>query len=506
MKQYLPFRLIFPKLPFNYPSSWLVFLHVMKWNRIGSFREIRKILEVDGSVRPALNRWWDGGQVPHWKVEDACGLKRNELKYSFLDGWFPIPKLWECATLLMRGRARIRHCPQCIKFGYHSAVFYFEHITHCPWHREALQYCENCTDVLLKTWYEKKALETVSEQCEHLGIVLDALPPAEVPETFLIEERDWCNKHRDWVQCAIRLIGHAVYEVLAAQPFSMQDKQLVLKFLADRLWPPDFSYKLDTQVSILKLPVSKRAWELPYRNLLYSPGLRVRQRRALRAAQPQANSYDDASITKSIRRYLFRRYLRPHRKCLARLAAAEIGRWHTFNLATVCPCVMAYLIVFAKYWGIPPSEFLHSKMSHMKSHAERFIRRDATLRCESDMSMYNLLGDFYKMWSVLRNFREIDCHTLLLSYRYESGHFSFVTPRIYESALHYRQYVYWDAYLFMEDQACTLTASISDCIRRRRQPLTVELDAFQDSALANNQNILCALHNPESNSGRCCLL
>jgi hypothetical protein len=506
MKQCLSFRLIFPKLPFNYPSSWLVFLHIMKWNRIRSFREIRRILEVDRTVPPALNRWWDGGQVPHWKVEDVCGLKRNELKYSFLDGWFPTPKIWECATLEIRGRARIRHCPQCIKFGYHSAVFYFEHITHCPWHREALQYCVHCTDVLLTTWHQKKALETISEQCEHLGIVLDALAPADVPDNFSVEERVWCNEHRDWVQCAIQLIGHAVHEVLAAQPFHLQDKQVVLKFLADRLWPPDFSYKVDAQVSILKLPNSKLAWELPHHDLLYSPGLRTRLRRALRAAQPQANSYDDASIAKSIRRYIFRRYLRLHRKCLARLAAAEMGSWHTLNLATVCPCVMAYLIVFAQHWGISPSEFLHLKMSHVRSHADRFIRRDATLRCEIELSMYYLLGSFYKTWSVLRNFREIDCQTLALTYRYEIGHFSFVAPRIYKSASPHPHYIYWDAYLFIEDPTCALAASILDCVRRRRQPLTVELDAFQDSVFTNNENILCALHNPESNSGRCCHL
>jgi hypothetical protein len=475
----------------------------MKWNRIRDFREMRELLEMDGSDRREVNRWWDGAQVPHWKVESACGLKHNELKYSFLDGWFPLPKPWECATLEIRPRARIRHCPKCIKFGYHSSVFYFEHITHCPWHHEPLEYCESCSDVLQKNWSAKEGLTTTSEKCEHLGIVLGSLAASEAPEDFAFEERVWCNEHRDWVQFAIRLIGHTLYEVVAAKPLRLQNNQVVLKFLADRLWPPDFSYKFDARISILKLPFSKLAWELPYHDELYGRKIDS-QGKKIRALQPHALCADVAMMAKSVRRYIFRRYLRNHRKCMARLAAAREGQWHTFNLAGICPCVMAYLIVFAEHWGVSPREFLHSKRSHVKSHVDRFNRRGNTLKCESELDMYDLLGRFYRVWSVLRNYHEIDCQTLVLTFRHDSGHFSFVPPRIYEPTFIYRNYFYWDAYLFMEDQAFTLSASIPDCVRRRGQPLTVEIDSFQESALANNQNILCALHNPESDSGRCC--
>lgn len=496
-------RLIYLDPGFKYPSSWLVYLHVMKWNHFRSFKEIRALLEVGKSDSRAMNRWWDGGEIPHWKVEDACGLKRNHLKYSFLEGWFPSPKPWECVSLEMRPRMRIRHCPQCIKFGYHSAVFFFEHITHCPWHREKLEYCKHCSDVLENDWRPRKGMATVSEQCEHLGVILDALPSAAIPEGFVSDEVAWCNEHRDWIQCAVGLIGHAAYEVLVQVPHDIFDRRVVVKFLADHLWPPDFAYKLDAKISMLKLPVSKLSWEIPYHHELHG-GKMHSQKNAIRASQPQASPAEAATMAKSVRRYIFRRYLRLHRKCLARLSKVGLDQWHTFNLEGICPCVMAYLIAFSRYWGCSPFDFLHSKLSCAQSHAARFIKVGDTLKCENYLLMHNLLGDFYRHWSILRNYSQNDFETFLLSYRYDGDHFGVVPPMTYETALMYRQYFYWDVYLFMEDPACAHMASIPDCVKRRSVPLTVQLDEFLDSTLANNQNTLCAFHNPSNTNGRRC--
>jgi hypothetical protein len=467
----------------------------MKWNRIISFKEIRDMLGIPGSRILEADRWWDGKQIPHWRVENACGLARTELKYSFIDGWFPLPRKWECEVLEMRPRPRIRHCPQCVKFGYHSVVFYFEHISHCPWHREALQYCQQCSEVLLRKWPAKKGVMAAAETCQHLRIILDIVSPEEAPDYFQIEVMAWCDGLRNWVKDGVRLIGQAVYEVVVAVPSKLQDEDVVLKFLAGHASQDQYSSHVETQISMLNIPRSKLVWEKNYHNILRFPEIRIQFRDALRAMEPQAEVLDVISIVKSIRRYIFRRYIRRHRKCLSRLVRATTASWYTFNLDAICPCVVAYLIVFSREWDISPWDFLHIKSSHLRSYANRFFGLDDPLACESEVAMYVLIGNFYKMWSVLRHYREIGCRTLVLNYRYDGDRTSFVVPMIYETTRQHRYYIYWDAILFMENPDVVLARSIPDCSSRRRHPLQVRLNSYEYSLLNNNQNILCALHN-----------
>ncbi|MFP3677272.1 hypothetical protein SB725_09115 [Pseudomonas sp. SIMBA_041] len=503
MKPLKPVHLIFLRPPFKYTSSWLIFLHVMKWNHIRAFHEIRELLEVDGCEPEEFGRWWDGVQVPHSGLEDACGLMRNELKYSFLDGWFPLPEDSECETLAMRPRPRIRHCPKCIKLGYHSVIFYFEHITHCPWHNEALEYCQQCSDVLSKKWRGKKGIAAAAEKCEHLGVILDVLS-AEVPlEDFHVEVVVWCNELKDWSERGSRLIGQDMYEVVVAEPSKLQDKEVVFKFLADRASPGQFSTNVDAPVSMLKIPLSKLAWEKPFYHILSSPsGECITWYESLRGAQPRADIEASVSTIKSIRRYIFRRYIRYHRKCLARLVRTASENWYAFNLNTVCPCVMAYLIVISRRWDVSPWDLLHIKTSHLDSYATCCAWRGETLQCECELGMYKLIGNFYKMWSILRHFREINCRTLVLSYRHDGSLLGFVAPMIYETARRYRDYIYWDAILFMEDPEIVLARSIPDCAIRRRYPLNVWLGRYPYWVLSNNKNILCALHNLGANNNR----
>lgn len=496
-------HLIFLRPPFKYTSSWLIFLHVMKWNHTRDFHEIRELLEVGGSEPEEFDRWWDGAQVPHSRVEDACGLIRNELKYSFFDGWFPLPGHLESETLEMRPRPRIRHCPQCIKMGYHSVIFYFEHITHCPWHHEVLEACQQCSDVLLKKWPGKEGVAAASGRCKHLGIILDVLSSDEAPKDFQIEVIAWCDGLKDWIKRVSRLVGQDIYEVVAAEPSNLQDKEVVFKFLADRASPGYFASKVEVPASMLKIPLSKLAWEIRFNHILTSSSEEcIRCYDFIRETQPYADIEDSVSTIKSIRRYIYRRYIRLHRKCLARLVRTASGTWYAFNLDTICPCVMAYLIVFSRRWGVSPWDMLHIKISHLHSYGISSARRGETLQCESELGMYRLIGNFYKMWSILRHFREIDCRTLVLNYRHDGSLLSFVAPMIYETARRYRDYIYWDAILFMEDPEFALAASIPDCVSRRRYPLRVTLDRWYYSALKNNQNILCALHNVGSNSNR----
>ncbi|MFJ4430414.1 hypothetical protein ACIPZG_05500 [Pseudomonas sp. NPDC089395] len=466
----------------------------MKWNHIFAFEDVRDLIGLPGGLVTDTNRWWDGEHVPHWAVEKACGLGSDELKYSYIDGWFPLPRTWERETLEMRPRPRIRHCPECIKYGYHSVVFYFEHISHCPWHHLPLQYCQNCSDFLHRRWPVKKGFAGAAEACEHMKIVLDIVSPERLQKNHMVEMEEWCEGFRGWVKHAVKLIGQGAYEIVVAIPSQLQDEEAVFNYLAGGCLLGGSSPRIDPPFTILIIPRSKLVWEKRFHDFLRFPGIRTMIRDAIRAMQPHADILDVIATAKSIRRYIFRRYIKYHKKCFARLARATTSAWYTLDLEGACPCVMAYLITFSRQWGVSPWDLLHEKNSHSRSFNERFYGRGETLVCEAQVGMYKLIGDFYRIWSVLRHFKEINCRTLVLNYRNDGDHPSYIAPKIYESTRRHRDYIYWDALMFMENPDVALAESIPDCVSRRRQPLQVRLQRWDYSVLSKNKNILCALH------------
>lgn len=491
-------RLTYLRPPFKYQSSWLVFLHVIKWNHLKSFSEIRDIIGLPRGQVSVRDRWWDGEHVPHWRVERACGLPLSELKYSYIDGWFPLPTDWRRQTLEMRPCPKIRHCPECIKYGYHSVVFYFECVSHCPWHHLPLEYCRNCSDALQRKGHRKHGIAAISEACRHMRLILGIEAPEEAPKDYIVQAEVWCDGLNDWIKNAQKLIGEGVYEVVVGLPSERQNADIVFKYLA---WHasrtgPTTNY---LPITILRIPRSKLAEESYYHEILKYYMARFTIANETEATRPRADLDDVIAMAKSIRRYIFKRYLRLHRKCLARIARLNEESWYALNLEFVCPCVMAYLITLSRQWGVSPWDLLHMQSSHVGTFLNRIYLSRKTLACEVEVAMYKSIGDFYRIWSVLRHYTKLNCRMLVLNYRHDGDHTSYVAPMIFETARVYRDYIHRDALIFMENPEVALAASVANCSCRRRNPLLVNVDPFDNYLLKSNQNIFCVFFNVSSN-------
>lgn len=488
--------------PIPYASSWLIFLHILKWNAIPDFQRLLELIDPNDVVPwdRAGNIWWCGKQIPHWRLESALRLKLGSLKYSFVDGWFPPPKSSECVPDHYRPRIEIRHCSECIKHGYHSVVFYFSHITHCPWHDIELMVCQNCTNVLTRKFGVTKGVYKAADECEHLSVVLDVIAPVVASTEFRDAVKAWCDHYKVWVAGSIELIGHNAYTILVEKR-NLHDRQIFqpsIEFLNEQLSTSGSSC-LNNKVRLvaLKLPASKMAWEIPYFGKLGST-----QRRPIRRTQPQISFAESLALFKSVRRYIFKTYLRRHRKCLARLCSLPRDGWCKLNSKGVCPCVLAYLIVFSSLAEATPHEFLNSGVDFRSfiPHRKKWTSRPVLLRCEVEFHAVIILEKFYEVWNLLRRLDQVDCKFIVFSNRYELELSPIRMPG-FIGYIHLPGYgCYWDSYIFMDDPTDVLRASVADCKARRSITLCLDVDEATVSGFSNNENIQCVVHNLFSGS------
>ncbi len=491
MAMYDKTNLIYPGLVIPYSSSWLVCMTILKWNSIRNFRELREMFQIhsESENMDISNNWCSSEQAFQWRLESSLGLQQNELKSSFFNAWFPFPNKAECSGSYSRPQVFIRHCSECIKFGYHSVIFYFEHISHCPWHNEELEYCHECTTVLGNNWPIKKGIYGSAGRCAHLDFILDVSAPNMPSAEYIDEVEAWCSLFMDWVHCSSKLIGNTAYEIIATKSSArFQDKQAAIDFLVERFGFPGVNCRLSKRMTIMKLPRSKLAWEIPYQNILQSPRMRT-----IRWQQPQIDEKSEISILKSIRRYIFHTYLRSHRRCLAGLKSLSKDDWCRLNAETICPCVMAYLILFSNLSFTSPYELLHSRRTFS------FIKRPcwgAVLKCETELLAFHYLRKYFMIWNALRNSHKVAYKFLAFSNRYEASLFPIKFPGYFDSSLLCGRGAYWDCYCFFENPEVSLEASRPYCAARRTQSLCLALDeSFIDNFL-NNENVQCVIHSP----------
>lgn len=465
---------------FPYESSWLIYIKILQWNRIRDFKHLMDFLDPAVSLRKCNNDWWNSTSSPLNVLGAALGQEVNELKFSFVDGWFPRPAFHNSSPTDSRARASIRHCPECVLHGYHSVIFYFDHITHCPWHHLALEPCVACSTALAKYWPVGEGVYKAAERCEHLDMILDIRAPKETPTGFYSDVREWVDNFKLFAQQSVNLIGNTAYDVIAVSNTSTLDKALVIDFLVRRFGFCGFNNEQSRKVSILRdsNPMSLACCQV--------------------ASNSSQLSFDAAvmrPIVKAMRRYIVRRYIRHHRKCFARLNCLHRSAWYMLDAKAICPCVLAYLLVIAKYWMVPPYDVLSSRS---KIDVARFCLREGTglvkARGEFERNVVCMLGKFYELWGIMRNIEHVDYQCVPFADQYP--HIVWNRNAGFYYAGRARPYSYnLSAYFFMEDPQNALDESKYSCSSRQKFPLYLDLYFRSMTSFVNAQNVYCVIYN-----------
>lgn len=485
--------LIYPAMVASYPSSWQVYLDILRCNSLADYHA----LQVFVLGNPSQETWWNCSGSLHY-LSAELGMSPVELKPSFVDGWFPVPKPYEHDLTSQRGRVQIRHCPQCIKYGYHSVVFYFGVVTHCPWHGDALERCEQCSMILDQQWGMQKGIYNAENLCEHIPIILRVAKNDPLPPDLAGVIQTWCNTFFTWVQRGHELLGETAYDVVAVNhACALQDVQVALGYLVERLGVPGFTARQSESTVVFRNTHPKTLRSETFaayagcNNELMSAGSRVISSTQMRA------------VVRALRRYLFRVYVKPHRSCLKKLKKLGKVEWVRMDARAICPGVLAYALVCAKYWQVPPYYFFRNACSYdcTVGFKQRTINsNNGGIGSSFELDAVSVLRSFYEVLDGLANYEKTGAECIMFSSQFFCSKRICRYSGIFEIGRNRGLPVREGAYLFMKNPEV-----LASVCRKCQSPHRLVIDSDEvELRTLDRHTIYCAIYNfSKGASGSC---
>ncbi|MBX7276744.1 hypothetical protein K2E96_18870 [Pseudomonas sp. ERGC3:05] len=316
-----------PSSPIPFESSWMLMLKACAFNLVvpGTLFEV---LASDASSKVCPGRHWVGDWIDLSQLSRATQLPTWVLRRSFID---------QIGTVSQVGDHHIRHCKECISHGYHSILFQFQILTHCPWHGCQLLICKTCTRAVEPGGLAITALKILSREgcmykitlcCGHFNFLsggslllqnINGLPVSSI------------------VAKSINIIVWLRKAYLFGAPGVVINS---LVFSSDSLAEKEKLF--DACLNYMELLIGCCPWRLK------SIGSMLKLRRIafkLNSEQSEGgDNFDYVTLFKSIRRYLFERYVKKqHKRCWNELSHLDPLKLHALDVTNACSVSSAFL-------------------------------------------------------------------------------------------------------------------------------------------------------------------
>ncbi|QRR07708.1 hypothetical protein FPJ27_15765 [Burkholderia sp. MS455] len=251
---------------------------------------------------------------------DLLGENQSIIETGFLDTLgFP------AAVLNTRG---IRRCEACARAGYHCTLFSIKALTHCPWHQTRLtRGCVTCAKTIRTAGRRTLRDAAICPACGSC-VVDPAWRLSGVTDLKIIQESEnCCGKIVEWWRsvCSREPDADELFgDVLGSDGTKIQKDMNQLKWGAmfALARPPDFGMNHSgTPATVLRWRASKddHVNEGDTRGML------------------------DVQRYRSVRRHIFRRFVRPHRRCLSILTSGEQADLYYLDREHACTVCIAFI-------------------------------------------------------------------------------------------------------------------------------------------------------------------
>lgn len=303
------------KVPFE--SSFSLLLKLMAVNLIDK----RSLFSYIGKEPCA-----DHGSVPYWlsnwvdidKFSQVTCTSVPELESSFINSIVPIS---------VRQKVSIKHCPDCLLKGYHSVFFYLKFITHCPWHQKGLIFCRTCSEAMSLARLTPKKHKDIDDVSFSLK-----LPCGH----FFFDSRLGYDLgyHDSSFNNTVCAYSSEILNWLKRVAYCGEAASSFINCLYEGNDQNELGYKYCTEICSSKIGLApwRGAVRLSCKKILFAPQNCER-----------LDEISPLSVLKSIRRYIYRKYLRSHRKCLRTLMVMDRKELHCLDVKCACAASSAML-------------------------------------------------------------------------------------------------------------------------------------------------------------------
>lgn len=311
--------------PLAFTSSWLLFIKAAAINYLppNVLVNLMRQPSANSRVNPY---YWTSTFVDIAYLAKCTGLTEQVLSTLFVDRY-------SVCTLNVE-RIIIRHCPVCIAQGYHSVFFQFALFDTCPWHGRKLYPCPSCTHAISQTQGMRFTLHEdyyeASLNCGHFyfnskGSTRFDLNTELQNQDYLERSKlcaEWLERCTDSISPFAHILGRL-----------SDDKHLDEKLI--KIMYPGYCGVLGTGL------------ECPWPTVLDAlshPCVDFSIMRLDSDVRGNTQGIELKLLLKSIRRYLFKRFVRPHKKCYSFLASLTQRDWHCLDATSACSVSSAFIV------------------------------------------------------------------------------------------------------------------------------------------------------------------
>ncbi len=375
-----------PVYPFPFESAWSIFAKMVAYNNV-SLEECIRLVALPGKMVKFRHNWRDSAWVDFTKFSQVLGVEEKRLRQGFLD------QLGFCDT--SRPTYSVKHCDKCAANYFHCVFFDLDIIAECPIHESPLREpCERCS---LRVTFRPDELSGVrgARQCKVCGVQLAQFSQLFVPTMCvgareLIEARgkslvNWWTlvgqtiASRDTVLSHLSLVG----QTLTAQELVWRRCELGV---AVGIWPAIIS-----EWKFTGPPITS---ELAIWDTVSIPADDVDER-----CMPQS----EAGLGyRSLRRFIQRRYLGQHKKCLGLLLKTDVTYATFLSGENICPVAMAFVA-----WRVSIEGALAVALGapHSSRHRKLRMYLAAVTPLSAGSMLKFLMYEFFSIWQRIDELR-----------------------------------------------------------------------------------------------------
>jgi hypothetical protein len=329
-----------PELQVPFDSGWSIFQKLITLNNLQENELVQLIArEPVPHKKGRLRNCADSSWIDFERFGDLLNMPARELKNGF----------WDQLCIKVNGTTRynLRLCKKCWdQFRYHCVLFDLVWVQRCPWH--------NCTINLPARLGDDPAFP-VGPIADRSSLAFDLLldiPPVPNPERHritgnILEYLEWWRAIQSQVPNADRLLSSLVTTDHTSSHYSATVGWQA-GFATSRVPPRYGSWILADVVST------------PCRYAIVTDAGRIPT-----TIDTSATIKDDIGCAyRSIRRHIFGRYIRRHRKCLARLV--QLSRDDLLSLAAegICATCLAYVVWRMSIENLVVMKGLHTRRTN----------------------------------------------------------------------------------------------------------------------------------------------
>jgi hypothetical protein len=315
-----------------------------------------------------------------------------------------------------------------------------------------------------------------------MDIILGISPPRPPSLEYATSVRNWVSDFYSAVSQRLSLMRDSALDIMMNNCNSGGHKAIAFDFLATQFGFPRFSQEEWENVVALKRYQHMPSWATPDPERLsdrfYTP----------------SNTSEMLPIIKAIRRYLFRRYARYHRKCLAKLRALTYENWCRLDSSALCPCALAYVLVAGNQFGRTPHDFLSARSPLNKYNTENSAY---------DWDYIGMVFKFYELWAILRSIPIGDYNILPFMNNYPVLIWNKI-PGVRHSASCLCSFTRAGDIMFMENPEEALSANKRICAQRSKLVLSIDHKVFKRLPYDNSSGVCCVIYQDPTRGRKIC--